>query len=331
MQKSVLFGPHTYENRQKMSSAKRKGQLMKKIICCFMSVMLLLGIAVVPAYAANSEEIENTATAETLIVSSLGRDSLNKALVQAVKEDMELLEAVCLGDVAKGMQINNNGTIVYSCPIDDNLTSYITVSESVAGDVTVTSLEGDLYNELTFTADGRILLNGKNLDAENALVQDVVAQDESIMRAGPISRYYAITLTKNSTGTDVVTPTGFTKGSTSTGTYASLTEYLKDLTVITIKAYITQKYRSAFISIIKGIPSATMSSIIDEGLSVSDINKMKNDNPNSKNINYKATIYSKNGNDTLYAEYIYVIKVYGNANCTKTPAIVSVKKITEST
>ena len=163
---------------------------MKKIICCFMSVMMLFGIAVIPASALSAEEVTRTADAENLIVSSLGKDSLDKALVQTVKKDMALMEEAYLGrnGFIDGMQVNDDGSVVYTYSVRDNLVGYFTVSSSAAGDLTVSSREGDLYNELTLTADGRTLLNGKNLYAEEPAVQEVSTQDQSIMRAGPISR-----------------------------------------------------------------------------------------------------------------------------------------------
>ncbi len=304
---------------------------MKKIICCFMSVMMLFGIAVIPASALSAEEVTRTADAENLIVSSLGKDSLDTALVQTVKKDMALMEEAYLGrnGFIDGMQVNDDGSVVYTYSVRDDLVGYFTVSKSAAGDLTVSSREGDLYNELTLTADGRTLLNGKNLYAEEPAVQEVSTQDQSIMRAGPISRYYKYTFTKS--GWDVVTPSGFNRGSTSTGTYVSMSDFLKNMTSITLRDIFRSKYLRAMKNIITGIPDDVMSTVIDAACTTAELDRIRAENPNSKSINYKITIFSKNGNNTLYSEWLYAVKLYGNKECSGKPAISGAKKITEST
>lgn len=162
-------------------------------------------------------------------------------------------------------------------------------------------------------------------------VQAVGDQDQIVPYAGVITRFSKVSFKRNDPGTDIITPDGFTRGTTQTGTYVATEKVLGQMTATAIRNVVKQRYLTALISVIGSIPQATMSALIEEGFTNAEIQKIKNANPDSNQINYKITTYNKSGNNSLYSEHRYSIRLYGNANCTGVPSIAVVKKVTEAT
>lgn len=163
-------------------------------------------------------------------------------------------------------------------------------------------------------------------------MQAVGGQDQVSPNAGAITRFSKYSpFTKNSAGTDIMTPSGFTRGTTQTGTYIATEVAIGKMTATAIRNIIKQRYLKAFISIIGSASEATMSALVEEGFTNSEINEFKKNNPDSTQINFKITTYNKSGNNSLYSEHLYSIRLYGNSSCTGIPAISVVKKVTEAT
>lgn len=169
--------------------------------------------------------------------------------------------------------------------------------------------------------------NGAEISARAVVGGEAILPNAGVITT--FSKYTAYEL--NTSKTDVKTPDGFTKGSTSTGTYVETEVVLGKMTAKAIRNLVKQRYISALISAIGAVPQGTMSSLIEEGFTDAEIQKIKEANPNSKNINYKITTYNKSGNNSLYSVHLYGIRLYGNASCTGIPAISMVKKVTEAT
>lgn len=163
-------------------------------------------------------------------------------------------------------------------------------------------------------------------------IQAVGGQDQVSPNAGAMTKFSKyLSFKKNSAGTDIMTPSGFTRGSTQTGTYIATEVAIGKMSVSAIKNIIKKRYLKAFISIIGSASEATMSALVEEGFTDSEINAFKKNHPDSTQINFKITTYNKSGNNSLYSEHLYSIRLYGDANCKGIPAISVVKKVTEAT
>lgn len=108
---------------------------------------------------------ENTSQAETLITTSLGEDSLTEDLVKTVAQDLAMLEKFSAASSVEKLVLNDDGTITYIAPIDGDLRDEMQVRKESNGDIVLDIQEGDVYNEMTYTASGKLLLNGKEMGA----------------------------------------------------------------------------------------------------------------------------------------------------------------------
>lgn len=108
----------------------------------------------------------NKSQAETLIITSLGEDSLTDDLVKTVAQDLAMIEKFSVVSSVEELALNDDGTITYIAPIDETLQDEIQVRKESNGDIVLDIQEGDRYNELTYTTSGKLLLNGEEMDAQ---------------------------------------------------------------------------------------------------------------------------------------------------------------------
>ena len=127
---------------------------MNKSVRFLVIAIALIAIAVIVGFKlySNAGEAE---TAKALISSSLGEERLEK--------DLRLLEKAGSASFVEELSIDEDGTITYIIPGGEGLREEVKVRKESNGDVVLDIQEGDLYNELTITRSGKLLMNGKDL------------------------------------------------------------------------------------------------------------------------------------------------------------------------
>ena len=74
-----------------------------------------------------------------------------------------MLEKFSAASSVEELVLNDDGTITYIAPIDGDLRDEMQVRKESNGDIVLDIQEGDVYNEMTYTASGKLLLNGKEM------------------------------------------------------------------------------------------------------------------------------------------------------------------------
>ena len=74
-----------------------------------------------------------------------------------------MLEKAGSASFVEELSIDEDGTITYIIPGGEGLQEEVKVRKESNGDVVLDIQEGDLYNELTITRSGKLLMNGKDL------------------------------------------------------------------------------------------------------------------------------------------------------------------------
>ena len=136
--------------------------MRKHIRACAFAVCLLCAAAFCLCLTGCTSS-ENMSQAETLITTSLGEDSLTEDLVKTVAQDLAMLEKFSAASSVEELVLNDDGTITYIAPIDGDLRDEMQVRKESNGDIVLDIQEGDVYNEMTYTASGKLLLNGKEM------------------------------------------------------------------------------------------------------------------------------------------------------------------------
>lgn len=307
---------------------------LKKVVCICLSSLILVGTMSVSALAANEGTIQNRAKAQQLIIDSQGKDSVSTELVSEVAAGLELLEDVYMDALVDAVQLNEDGTVSYLNKAGDGAVDYISVKETAGGDIVLNIREGDLQNELVYTADGKHTVDGFEVTSAVSSKAEATPKAGAIMRAGVRSQVVAITLSANSSGTGLVMPTGFSASGTQNN-YSGISagKKLAELTRGAIIDVCKEKYAKAICEVLFGMSEVNTKAILATAFNnrKEDFDKLKENYPNSTNLSMTSIIHSKTGNDSLYSEFIYEFKVYGNSTHSGTPALAAAKKTIEAT
>lgn len=311
---------------------------MKKWIAFFLAIVMISGVTTVPAFALETETYRSDETAEQMVSDYTSDAKIQKTIAKTVERDFAYFKQAYLEDGLTIYDVNPDGSITYAIRFDDENIDYVKVEKNDSGDITFFVTEGDLQNELTYMADGRLILDGHEIeiyfDDDLGVPLSVPGGEVAQPMAGVKSTLTAILLSVKSDKSGLVMPSGFSAtSSVYNGPYISMGQFLADTTLLVIKAAIIKDVKVDLVAYIQNIPINIMSSILDTALTKADsrLSQMRADNPNSSTIRFKAKTYAKSGNNSLYAEWIYEFAVYGNASMTGTPAYASAKKVIEAT
>lgn len=283
-----------------------------------------------------SEEIENKSNALTIIDKYTNNEVLKQRLEKTVSSDLDLLKKVNLYGDVEIFDVNNKGDVVYKYEINEEITDYINVSENDGGDIVLNVREGELENELIYKGDGRIILDGH--EVEILYDNQELSKDTAIavpMRAGGRVSTYPMTLPLNSSKTDQVIPTNFKHVPSSDYTSPTLTlgSTLGSIAVSVLISVVVAAVSGGLAAVIAGVTSAVVGGLVSQAYSLVDerILILKSTYPNEKYVRFTSRTYAKNGNDSIYSEWIYSFALYGNSACRGVPAFAAAKKILQTT
>lgn len=308
---------------------------MKRIISIVLAFVLSINILVTGCYAVNAEYISKMATADLLVDNYLPTKNSSvehRELLNSVYNDLALLEVAHLDTLVSINNVDSAGHVMYEISYEGNIVDYISVSSNESGDIVLKIQENDIYNELMYSTNGAIYLNGKPAydvtTTDISTGDDIVGAVDNTTRAGPISTLNAISLPE---GADSI-PSTFEYYSGTVGTTISLTQSLATIAISTLISIVTSAALGSAITLI-GMGSAIVSSILSEALTIatSQINILKAAYPDAKKMSYKMYAYRKIGNNTFHSEFIYLFHLYGNPTCDGTPVFAGAKKVIEST
>lgn len=308
---------------------------MKRILSILLALIISTNTLVIGCYAANAEDIAQTASTNTLVDDYLSREDApvsSQALATSVQADLSLLKVSYLDSLVSISDVDNRGRVTYQIAYD-GIVDYISVSNNANGDVVLKVWENDLYNELVYAKDGSVLLDGK--PAYEATVTTPIASTDSdsnigtqITRAGPRSQLFAISLPNGKASI----PSNYKFSSGKWGDPFSLSKALASIAISVLISLTVNAALGVAISLI-GLGSAIISSILTEALSMSSsqIAALQKASPNSKKLQYYMEVYAKNGNDSLRSDFIYLFQLFGEAGPTGPKVYAGAKKIIEST
>ena len=313
---------------------------MKRILAIMLSLIMSLNLVVIGCYAANEEDIARAADAKTLIASydaPINNTLSNRELMNSVCDDLSLLEVAHLDTFVEIDSVDAAGNVTYQIPIDDNTADTVTVTSNSTGDVIVNIQEGTISNELVYAADGSIYLDGapaftiEDVEDISSVCSETSDSSEidptSVFRAGPITKFVAVKYTKSNI------PSTFIYKSGVTGKSVSFSASLATMAVGTfISLFVSASVGVAVTAL--GVATAIASSALTEALNIrtTEITAFKTAAPNAKNVYYKLYTYGKQGNNTLYSEYLYLFEIHKSATFDdSSPLYAASKKITEST
>lgn len=297
----------------------RKENQMKKLLSVLLTLAMMISMLSVGASAANVETVERLADAQEMIVEDLGQAQVSTELVKTVAHDQRLLEKAALSSLVEIGEVASDGDVIYEIPYEWG-TEYITVAEGEQGNIVLNITDGDKEDELVYTNDGRILLNGNEVIVEDQYALDVESNDVSALTAdtngiqpyaGVYRQYKAATHTFKS-GVSYA-PDGFkATGAKFTGKTISYTQVISTLTA------------SAFISILCSAVSPLLPTIMSAALSAADALSIVQAAINAKqtelallagqcsatSVNVDVIEYAKTTNNSLYSVFHYNIATH---------------------
>lgn len=309
---------------------------MKRILSILLALIISTNTLVIGCYAANAEDIAQTASTNTLVDDYLSREDApvsSQALATSVQADLSLLKVSYLDSLVSISDVDNRGRVTYQIAYDDGIVDYISVSNNANGDVILKVWENDLYNELVYAKDGSVLLDGK--PAYETTVTTPIASTDSdsnigtqITRAGPRSQLFAISLPNGKASI----PSNYKFSSGKWGDPFSLSKTLASI-AISVLISLTVNAALGLARSLIGLGSAIISSILTEALSMSSsqITALQKASPNSKILKFYMETHAKIGNDSLRSDFIYLFHLFGEAGPTGPKVYAGAKKIIEST
>lgn len=305
---------------------------MKKAICVFLSVLMLINILIIPAFATSGTSSTTQISAQKIAERFLGDNLASNQLINTVERDLNLLKTAHLDTLVDINNIKPDGSVTYKISYKDiGITELIDVTTDRNGNVVLTISGDGLQNELVYAKDGSIILDGQEVESPITPPQIQNSYD-SILRAGVISRVYAIALPD---GADSVPEDKYVPATSynTVGRDVSLGQRIGNILVSTLISLVASKLCGAAAITIGDVTSAALASVITEGLNTvpSQVKKAKEENPNSDKMSYKVYGYKMIGNDSLYAEFIFLYHIYFNATCDGSYATFGAKKVREAT
>lgn len=306
---------------------------MKRTLATLLAFIITINLIAVDCYAANEESIDRMATAESLVTAyeNMASDTISDSdLCLSVYDDLSLLEVAHLDKLVEISKIDEAGNIIYQASFGEGIINDISVSSNNAGDVILNIREGSLSNELVYASNGSIYVDGVfAFSMKNASsVTYTGTESDSLARAGARTNLFAISLPEGNKSV----PSIFKQVSSTIGTQVSLGKKLALLTAgVIISLTVSAALGTAVTAM--GVASVIVSTVLTEALTLvtSDIIKLKTAYPNSDKMSYRMYTYARNGNNSLYSEFIYSFYLYGTSDCTGTVVYAGAKKVLEAT
>lgn len=293
---------------------------LRKIISLILCVSMMGSICSVGAAAATAEQTETTAKAQTMIADSFGKNMKDKELLKTVSNDLTLLEQVTLSDNLTISQVDSDGDVTYQVTYEEiGVTDYINVMEDNEGNIILNITDGDKHDELTFTGDGKVILDGYEVTFEEEEIIESLTKEKTdalLMaspRAGMYPQMFGVNPVLDGRGKPVA-PSGYKyTGGTYSGKNLSLGKQVAEITI------------SALISIIAGAAASSLSKAIATLSSVSDATSciklaltlrqrqlalVADQCGGAKAVSVGVSEYAKNDNNSLHCEWYYSVSLY---------------------
>lgn len=291
---------------------------MKKAISVLLTTAMLISILSVGASAASVETVERMADAQEMIAEDLGQAQVSTELVKTVAHDQELLEKAALSGFVEISEVAQNGNVTYKIPYEWT-TEYITVEENEEGNIVLNITDGNKHDELVYTTDGRIILNGGEVTVDG---MGPTEPTDNILRAGIYRRFYAAKPAVTDSG-EFYTPAGF-----------KATRYKFVGKTINFPQVVATIATSTFISVLCTLTAELMPVAISTALTLGDLNSLVNAAFKAKEVeliafamgHYKKVVsvdayeYAKTTNNSLYSEFHYNMAVHFDSKTSFTAA-----------
>lgn len=293
---------------------------MKKVISVLLTTAMLISMLSVGAYAASAETVERMADAREMITEDLGQAQVSARLVRTVAHDQELLEKAALSSFVEISEVAPDGNVTYEIPYEWT-TEYITVEEDEERNVVLNITDGDKHDELIYTNDGRILLNGGEVIVEDRYTSDVEANRGSALMedasmgiqpyAGVYRQYQAATHTfRNGVS---YAPNGFkATGAKYIGKTITFSQIVAGFT---ISAFISALC-SAAAPLLPGVMVAALNAADALSIMQAAINAKQTElavlagQCTKKYVNVDVVEYAKTTNNSLYSVFHYNIATH---------------------
>lgn len=308
---------------------------MKKVISVLLTTVMLISILSVGASAASAETVERMADAQEMIAEDLGQAKVNTELVKTVAHDQELLEKASLAESVSISEVRTDGTVIYENVIGETgVIDYIVVSENENGDIILDITENDKRDKLIYKKDGSIVLDGHEVIIEHDTTQPITESTQlsmdSIARVGmiPSSKTYALPNGEKSV------PSYFSKtGKTYATNRITFEKYLSNIAVSTVISVAANAVKGGFAAIAAGLSALAIASAIQLAFEYAQdqVLLMLQSHTTSKTASFSAVQYVNKNNDTLHAEWLYLMKLYGEANYVGTPTNSGVLEMLDAT
>lgn len=196
------------------------------------------------------------------------------------------------------------------------VTDYINVTEDNEGNIILNITDGNKHDELLFTEEGKIVLDGHEVAFEEEESTQTLPQEASLVairRAGMYPQMFGVNPTLDGRGKPVA-PSGYKyTGATYSGKNLSLGKQIAEITI------------SALISIIAGAAASSLSKAIATLSAVSDavscvklaltlkqreLALVADQCGGAKAVSVGVSEYAKNDNNSLHCEWYYSVSLY---------------------
>lgn len=266
----------------------------------------------ISCYAISKDDIQNTASVENIIKDFYCEEFSHQDIINTVSSDLQLLQAVHLDSLVTLYSISSEGKALYEIKISDRITDYVSITKDRDGNILLSVDEGSIHNDVVYTPDGTIYVDGNlityNVEKETAST----ANDPTIVpKAGAITKYSVYNWKFDKNG-NVIIPSGFSQKDSGTGT-VNLSGNLASIAISVLISCIVNGLLGGVRGLVSGVASSVVSAVLSEALSMntSQMNALREAYPDAKKLNFKYYAYGKNGNDSLYSEFLYLFKIYG--------------------
>ena len=277
---------------------------MKKTISVFLSLFMLVNLVSVSAFAANEDNIQETAIAMQLSDEFHAKHGGDRLSLNDILDDMSILEES--GWNPSEMYIDSileNGNIVYAIELSSiGITSYIDVYKGADGSRYLHFREGDLENTLCIKPDGSMWGDGHKI----SVTADTFHLENNIGHYSGIVPFAGNTRTYSK-----VPPDGTKASEYSTSGMLISSNRLIDFGITLGAAgiaYIATCLTAGFSNVL----AATIGFCSGEFYSVV-ANKLKSMNPNSQYASFKEIRYPRNKDQVVY-HFQYKVYVYAKSN-----------------
>lgn len=304
---------------------------MKKRLIALLMTLCIAVTLVVPVGAVEFEEnLSRRAEAESMIDEWNDQYEYSTSDLIKVSYQKNLLNSVNFYHFSIE-NIDDSGNILYKKEYADiGVTDYFSVSCDNNGNITVKVKENEKENTLIYNTDGSILLDGIKVEViEPEMHTDKIKLSENnpSPKAGVMT-----TVTYCASGN---VPSGFYSTNRGySGAVIGLGTQLKNIAVSVLTSLVGTAVggKAAFKEYVGfyGIALATAITAAYD-LVNNSIVYLCQSYPDVEFLSLTALEYAKNGNDSLYSEFFYKLKLYPGQYNTGTPVSAGIKKIRQAT